>query len=107
MTTPLTPSTPSTVAPTDKTVRVLRPARALIAWMDVQQAAPYLHSGRGDIPLTSEEQALVETAKARLSERPLNNSPNGGTVQPPGEVLPDIVSASRKDAGTTTESAQG
>src|SRR5260370_42562594 len=87
MTTPLTPSTPSTVAPTDKTVRVLRPARALIAWMDVQQAAPYLHSGRGDLPLTSEEQALGETARARRRERPLNNSANGGNRRPTGQTL--------------------
>src|SRR5260370_1418417 len=107
MTTPLTPSTPSTVAPTDKTVRVLRPARALIAWMDVQQAAPYLHAGRGDIRLTSEEQALVETARARMSERPLNNSANGGTVRPPGEDLADHVAALRTDAGATPYFAEG
>jgi hypothetical protein len=89
----------SLTATTDPTGRLLRPARALLGWMDPEDAKRVLVSNRGDAQASAEQVRAVETAHQAVSRRAIFENAMTPETDLPSELLSYVDRLQKSPSG--------
>ena len=71
--------------------RIVRPARALIGWMPIEQAERVQHGNRHDVPVSDESKARAQDARAAVAARPAGVDQTDVVRPSPPELAPHIT----------------
>ena len=89
----------SLTATTDQAGRLLRPARALLGWMDPEDAKRVLVSNRGDAHPSAAQVRAVETAHQAVSTRATFENAVTPEADLPASLLPHVDRLQKSPAG--------
>src|ERR1700674_5832365 len=77
-------------ATTDQSGRLMRPARALLGWMNPEDGQRVMVSNRGDAKPTEEQIGAADSAREAVSRRPTFTEQAGAESDLPNELIPHL-----------------